>query len=475
MDLKRINDFEWGVGDSGKIFASEALIEEIKGDDSLDQVSNVARLPGIIGKSLAMPDIHRGYGFPIGGVAAFDLETGVISPGGVGYDINCSVRLLKTNLKKGDLIGREKELVHSLARCVPSGVGVRGAVKLDRKKLDEVLVGGAQWAVDAGYGLAEDWKHIEDGGKLAGAMPEAVSVKAKGRGMNQLGTLGAGNHFLDVLIVDEVFDDEVARVFGLELGQVVILIHCGSRGLGHQVASDYIKLMGDVARRDDREQMIDDRGEVMDRELVNAPIKSELGKKYFGAMCAAANFAFANKQIISHFVRENLKHYFPSLKMEVVYDICHNIAKVESHFVDGKKKDVLVMRKGATRAFGPGREEICEDYRKVGQPVLLPGSMGTPSYVLVGTNEAMKKSWGSCAHGAGRVMSRSEAHRNLSFDEAKKNMEELGIFVEAGGKKGMIEEAPGSYKDVDEVVRVCNNVGLGRKVVRLSPKLVVIG
>ena len=476
VGLKKISEFEWEIDDgSGKIFASDKLIEAIKGDDSLEQVSNVSRLPGILGKSLAMPDIHQGYGFPIGGVAAFDLDEGVISPGGVGYDINCSVRLLKTNLKEGDLVGREKELVHSLARCVPSGVGVRGAVKLDKKKLDEVLVGGAQWAVDAGYGLAEDWKHIEDGGKLAGAMPEAVSVKAKGRGMNQLGTLGAGNHFLDVLIVDEVFDDEVARVFGLELGQVVILIHCGSRGLGHQVASDYIKLMGDVARRDDREQMIDDRGEVMDRELVNAPIKSELGKKYFGAMCAAANFAFANKQIISHFVRENLKHYFPSLKMEVVYDICHNIAKIESHFVDGKKKDVLVMRKGATRAFGPGREEICEDYRKVGQPVLLPGSMGTPSYVLVGTNEAMKKSWGSCAHGAGRVMSRSEAHRNLSFDEAKKNMEELGIFVEAGGKKGMIEEAPGSYKDVDEVVRVCNNVGLGRKVVRLSPKLVVIG
>lgn len=483
MELKKVSEFEWDLPDgTGRVFASEELIKNIKGDRSLEQVRNVASLPGIIGKSLAMPDMHQGYGFPIGGVAAFDLETGVISPGGVGYDINCSVRLLRTNLVEGDLKGKEKELVHSLSRAIPSGVGRGGAIDLrsigSREKgirskeevMDEVLKGGAQWAVREGYGFEEDWKHIEDFGKLEGADVKSVSAKAKGRGMNQLGTLGAGNHFLDVLVVDEVFDEVVAKVFGLEKGQVVILIHCGSRGLGHQVASDYIKMMADEYGFPES-----------DRELVNAPIKSELGKKYFGAMCAAANFAFANKQILTHLVRENLKHYFPEFKAEVVYDICHNIAKVERHVVqrraDGGERmaDLLVMRKGATRAFGPGREEIPEDYRKVGQPVLLPGSMGTPSYVLVGTDEAMKKSFGSSAHGAGRVRSRSEAHKKLSFEDAKKDMESRGVYVEFGGKKGMIEESPFSYKDVDEVVKVCDSVGLGRRVVKLVPKLVVIG
>jgi len=457
MNLKKISEFEWDVDGVGKVFASEELVKNIKGDKSLGQVVNVAKLPGILGASLAMPDMHQGYGFPIGGVAAFDLEEGVISPGGVGYDINCSVRLLRTNLVEDDLEGKEKELVHSLSRCIPSGVGRRGDLRLDSKKLDEVLRGGAQWAVDEGYGSEEDWRHTEDEGKLAAADVSAVSQKAKGRGMNQLGTLGAGNHFLDVLVVDEVFDEEVAKIFGLEKGQVVILIHCGSRGLGHQVASDYIKLMGG--------------SEGSDVGLANAPIKSELGKRYLGAMNAAANFAFANKQIITHFVRENLKHYFPEFKAEVVYDVCHNIAKFEKH----GGKEVLVMRKGATRSFGSGRKEIPEDYREVGQPVLLPGSMGTDSYVLVGTKEAETKSWGSCAHGAGRVRSRSEARRKMTFEDAVEDMKGRGIFVEAGGKKGMVEESPFSYKDVDEVVRVCDEVGLGKKVVKLRPKLVVIG
>jgi tRNA-splicing ligase RtcB len=541
VELKKINDFEWeisaqdGMNVPGRIFASEKLIENIKDDKSLEQVRNVARLPGILGGSYAMPDMHQGYGFPIGGVAAFDIEKGVISPGGVGYDINCSVRLLRTNLVEGDLKGREKELVHSLSRCVPSGVGVRGSLKLDNKKLDEVLKGGAQWAVENSYGFEDDWKHIEDEGKLDLAEPKFVSAKARGRGMNQLGTLGAGNHFLDVLIVDEIFDEKVAKVFGLEKGQVVILIHCGSRGLGHQVASDYIQLMSNVEGLNSanlggsQSEIVDGsktessggsslcdgglaKGDFSGSDFLDfvgmglacAPIKSELGKKYFGAMCAAANFAFANKQIITHFVRENLKRYFSDFEANVVYDICHNIAKFEKHvireeMVNGKwemnEREVLVMRKGATRAFGQGRKEIPIDYRDYGQPVLLPGSMGTPSYVLVGTEEAMKKSFGSCAHGAGRVRSRSEAHKKMTFNEAVKDMESRGVFVEAGGiaaygipskegtskkvpfssGKGMIEEAPGSYKDVKEVVRVCDSVGLGRKVAKLIPKLVVIG
>ena len=459
--LKKISDFEWDVaGGKGKIFASDKLIENIKVDKSLSQVENVSKLPGILGPSLAMPDIHQGYGFPIGGVAAFDLDKGVISPGGVGYDINCSVRLLKTNLVEGDLKGREREFAHSIFRAVPSGVGRRGNLKINKKELDEVLIGGAQWAVKRGYGVEDDWKHVEDEGRLMGADPSAVSDRAKGRGFGQLGTLGAGNHFLDVLIVDEIFDEKAAKVFGLERGQVVILIHCGSRGLGHQVASDYIKKMGDEYGYPD-----------FDRELVSAPIKSELGKKYFGAMNAAANFAFANKQIITHLVRENLKHYFSDFKADVVYDICHNIAKVEKH----NGKEVLIMRKGATRSCGSGRLEMPKDYRKVGCPVLLPGSMGTASYVLVGTKKAEEKAWGSCAHGAGRVKSRSEVHKNLSFPKAVNDMETKGVFVEFGGKKGMVEEAPGSYKDVDEVVEVCDSVGLGRKVAKLRPVIVVIG
>ncbi len=504
MKLKKISNVEWEIPIEGKmnvpgrIFASEEMVKNFD-DKCLEQVKNVAKLPGILKASYAMPDMHLGYGFPIGGVAAFDIDKGVISPGGVGYDINCSVRLLKTNLKAEDLVGKEKELAHSLFRTVPSGIGRKGKILLDAKELDEVLIGGAQWAVKKGYGQKEDCLHIEEEGKMEGANPSAVSQRAKGRGMSQLGSLGAGNHFLDVLIVDEIFDEKVAKVFGLEIGQIVILIHCGSRGLGHQVASDYIKLMENKYGYPD-----------FDRELVNAPIKSELGQKYLGAMAAAANFAFANKQIITHFVRENMKHYFPNFKADVVYDICHNIAKFEKHDVgtknsklrglgvrslglgettnyqlptinyrhptsDIRKQTVLIMRKGATRSFGPGREEIPEDYREVGQPVLLPGSMGTPSYVLCGTKKAEEISWGSTAHGAGRVKSRTQAHRDMSFNDAKKDMEKRGVFVEFGGQKGLVEESPFSYKDVDEVVRISDEAGIGKKVAKLKPVIVIIG
>jgi tRNA-splicing ligase RtcB (3'-phosphate/5'-hydroxy nucleic acid ligase) len=461
-ELKKINEFEYEVpvsGDmrvAGRIFSSENLVGNID-EKAIKQVRDVASLPGILRASFAMPDIHQGYGFSIGGVAAFDLDKGVICPGGVGYDINCSVRLLKTNLREGDLKGREDEILKGLSGVVPSGAKSGGGVELSNEELDGVLKGGAQWAVEAGYGNKEDWKHVEDEGKLEGADVEAVSDKAKGRGISQLGTLGAGNHFLDLLVVDEVFDEGIAKVFGLEKGQVVIMIHCGSRGLGHQVATDYIEEMP--------------KGEEKGR-LVSAPIKSEVGKRYFGAMSAAANFAFANKQVISYLVGEEMKKFFEGFEMEVVYEVCHNIAKIERHNVEGEKKDILVMRKGATRAFGAGSEEVCEDYRKVGQPVMLPGSMGTSSYVLVGGGE--NRAWGSSAHGAGRLLSRSEAGRSLSFDEAVLDMRKREIFVRSG-KKGMVEESPFSYKDVDEVVRVCDEAGLGKRVAGLRPIMVLIG
>jgi len=472
INLKKISDVEWEIPKTGemkvpgKIFASEKLLKDIQKDDSLIQVKNVAMLPGILKASIVCPDAHQGYGFSIGGVAGFDIEKGVISPGGVGYDINCSVRLLKTNLTISDLKkvkGGVKEIIHSLFRSIPSGVGRGGKLKLSRQELDDVLEGGAQWAVSKGYGVEEDWEHTEENGKLEGN-PKDVSQKAKGRGMGQLGSLGAGNHFLEVGIVDEVFDPKVADIFGLKKGQITIMVHCGSRGLGHQVASDYIKEM-------EKEYEFPKQ----DRELVNAPIKSELGKKYLSAMNCAANFAFANKQLITHWVREDLKHYFPKIKIEVVYDVCHNIAKFEKHKINGKEKEILIMRKGATRSFGPGRKEISKDYRKVGQPVLIPGSMGTASYVLVGTKKAEEVSFGSTAHGAGRVKSRTEARKMIKAEDVQKNLLEKGIVLEAGSYKGISEEAPEVYKDIDEVVRVSHEAGIGNLVARLKPLGVVKG
>ena len=470
MEFTKINDFEWeleaveGMGVPGKIFASEELLNQIKEGKRIEQIRNVARLPGILQSSIAMPDAHQGYGFSIGGVAAFDIDNGVISPGGVGYDINCSVRLLKTNLVRSDLNGCEREIVKSLFAAVPSGVGRGGTFSLNLKDLDEILIDGASWMVEKGYGTSQDLEFIEENGCMKCAGSKVVSQRAKGRGINQMGTLGAGNHFLDVLIVDEIFDLETAKVYGLEKDQVVIMVHCGSRGLGHQVASDYISLM-------EKEYGYPE----YDRELVHAPITSKLGKQYYSAMAAAANFAFANKQLITHYIREDMKKFFPEFEAEVVYDICHNIAKFETHKIDGNKREVLVMRKGATRSFGPDREEIPKKYSKVGQPIFIPGSMGTASYVLAGTNESEKLSFASTAHGAGRIKSRSAIKREITFEEAKKNMEDLGVYVESGSHKGMIEESPSSYKDVDEVVRVSDSVGIGRKVARLMPLLVVVG
>jgi tRNA-splicing ligase RtcB len=412
------------------------------------------------------PDAHEGYGFPIGGVAAFDIDKGIISPGGVGYDINCSVRLLRTNLKKEDIEKKGfKEILHSLFRTIPTGIGNKGKLRLDRKELDKVLIGGTQWAVEKGYGIKEDYEHTEDKGKLPNANPQDVSERAKSRGMPQLGSLGAGNHFLEIDVIDEIFDEQIAKTFGLKKGMITIMIHCGSRGLGHQVASDYIK------------KMEEEYGfkNLPDRELINAPIKSKLGKEYLSAMACAANFAFANKQLITHFIREDLKHYFPDVKIEVVYDVCHNIAKFEKHTIDGKEREVLIMRKGATRSFGPGRKEIPEDYRKVGQPVLIPGSMGTASYVLVGTKKAEELTFGSTAHGAGRVKSRTASMKFQSGESVQKNLEKKGILVESGSVRGLAEEAPESYKNIDEVVKASHEAGIGNLVVKLKPLLVVKG
>jgi len=471
VDVKKISEVEWEIPKTGKmlvpgkIFASAKLMEKIKQDKSLEQVQNVAMLPGILKASIVMPDAHQGYGFPIGGVAAFDIDKGVISPGGVGYDINCSVRLLRTNLKLENIQGKKKEIVHSLFRTIPSGVGRGGKLKLGKDELNQVLKHGTQWAVKKGYGVKEDYECTEEQGCLKNANPDDLSERAKSRGMGQVGSLGAGNHFLELQIVDEIFNERVAKIFGLEKGMITIMIHCGSRGLGHQVASDYIREM---------ENKYGIR-ELPDRELVNAPIKSELGKKYLSAMACAANFAFANKQIITHWIRQDLNHYFPSIKIDVVYDVCHNIAKFEKHIIDSKEKQVLVMRKGATRSFGPGRKEIPEVYRKIGQPVLIPGSMGTASYVLVGTKKAEEVSFGSTAHGAGRVESRTSARKRLKGENIKKQLEKKGIYIEAGSWRGLSEEAPSAYKDVDEVVRVSHEAGIGNLVAKLRPVGVVKG
>jgi tRNA-splicing ligase RtcB len=448
-----------------RIFASESILENIKKDKTLEQIKNVACLPGILNYAIALSDAHQGYGFPIGGVAIFDLDKGVISPGGVGYDINCSVRLLKTNLTKKDLDKKKKEVVEALYKKIPSGVGRGSKFNITRQELNKLLEQGAKYFVDKGMGAKEDYLHMEEEGCLKEADSSKVSERAIKRGIGQLGTLGAGNHFLEVQYVDEIFDKRVARELGIEKGQITIMIHCGSRGLGHQVASDYIQLM-------ENEYGFKT---LPDRELINAPIKSKLGKDYYAAMCAAANFAFANKQLITHWIREELATIFPDIKIDVVYDVCHNIAKFEEHIINGKKKIVCIHRKGATRAFGPGRKEIPKDYRKIGQPVLIPGSMGTASYLLIGTKKAEELTFGSTVHGAGRISSRSSALRNLRGEDIKKEMNKEGIEVHAGSMKSLAEEAPEAYKDIEEVVRVVDELGISKKVARLKPMAVVKG
>ena len=468
---KKLNDNTWQITKSGKmrvpsiIYASERLMENIMQDKTLEQASNVACLKGIQRASYVMPDAHQGYGFPIGGVAAFDLDEGIISPGGVGYDIDCSVRLLRTNLSYEEFLKKRKELIETLFVNVPSGVGRGGRKKVSREELMGVLEKGARWAVSSGFGVKDDYEHTEEYGRLD-ADPHAVSERAISRGLPQLGSLGAGNHFLEIQRIDKIYDADVAKAFGIDnQDNVTIMVHCGSRGLGHQVASDYIKLMEDKYGYAD----------LPDRELINAPINSDLGQQYLKAMCAAANFAFANKQMITHWVRETFNKIYGDLKIDTVYEVCHNIAKIEKHKIDGSIKKVCVHRKGATRSFGPGRDEVPEAYRSVGQPVLIPGSMGTASYVLVGTKKAEEVSFGSTAHGAGRVSSRTKALHTIRGEHVKNELAKKGIDVKALSWKSLAEEAPEVYKDIDEVVRVSHEVGIGNLVVRVVPISVMKG
>jgi tRNA-splicing ligase RtcB len=456
---------EEGMNVPGVVYASPAIFSDIKKDKTLKQVRNVAKLPGIIGKSIALADAHQGYGFPIGGVAAFDIETGIISPGGVGYDINCSVRLLRTNLTKKDILSGAKEIAQSLKRKIPSGVGRGSPFTISYKELDKLLVGGAQYMVEKGYGKKEDYLHTEEEGKLKNANSDKVSSRAKKRGIGQVGTIGAGNHFVDVLSVEEIFDKKAAKVYGLKKDQIVIMIHCGSRGLGHQVASDYIKLMEEKYGIDD----------LPDRELIYAPIKSKLGKDYIQAMNCAANFAFANKQLLTHWLREDLAKFFPKIEIDVVYDVSHNIAKFESYEIDGEMKEVCVHRKGATRSFGPGRKEVPEDYMEIGQPVIIPGSMGTLSYLMKGTKKAEALTFGSSVHGAGRVMSRSKAIREFDSDEIKKNLDSKNIEICCDNMKSLKEESPDVYKDIEDVAETMDSLGISKKVANMTPIIVIIG
>ena len=455
----------------GIVFADESLIAQADRDRALEQVINVAFLPGIVKASLAMPDIHWGYGFPIGGVAAFDTEGGVISPGGVGYDINCGVRLLKTNLLAREVKPLVEPLLYELARNVPKGVGSHGLLRLSRGEMEKALTGGVKWAIGQGYGWKEDADFIEEGGVLAGADPNKVSERAFQRGKDQLGTLGAGNHFLEIQEVVEIFDERVARAFGLYPGQLVVMIHSGSRGFGHQICSDYIKVMEQVVKREGIT--------LPDRQLCCAPLGSKEQKDYYAAMACAVNYAFINRHMMAHFTRVSFENVFKksaeSLGMDLLYDVAHNIAKFEEHQVSGEKKALCVHRKGATRAFGPGHPAIPQAYREIGQPVIIPGDMGRASFVLVGTDKAMTESWGSTCHGAGRTMSRSQAKRTVRGERLKQELEEKGIRVVVGHLSLLAEEAPLAYKDVSQVVSVCDGAGLSRKVARTRPLGVLKG
>jgi tRNA-splicing ligase RtcB (3'-phosphate/5'-hydroxy nucleic acid ligase) len=411
------------------IYASEALLDQIRGDLSLEQAMNVATLPGIVGPSLAMPDIHQGYGFPIGGVAATDYEKGVVSPGGVGFDINCGVRLARTSLTADEVRPRIKELVNQAFRDVPCGTGSSGHIQINTKQLKEVLAQGARWAVDNGYGQESDIEYCEEDGRLEGADPGRVSERARERGLPQLGTLGSGNHFLEIQYVESIHDTRAARAMRLEEGQIVVSIHCGSRGLGHQVCTDYLAEMGAAMKRYGIS--------LADRQLASVPIQSPEGQAYLGAMSAAANYAWANRQAILHFLRGSIRQLFgKEVHVSLVYDVCHNIAKRERHVVDGKKRDVLVHRKGATRAFPPGHREIPAAYSDVGQPVLIPGSMGTASWVLTGAEGAMRETFGSVCHGAGRLMSRAVARKGRNTREILAKLEEAGIFARSETRDG---------------------------------------
>ena len=463
MHLEKIDDYRWLIPRTYKagmltdtvVYASERLLEAIRRDQSLEQAANVAMLPGIVGRALAMPDIHQGYGFPIGGVAAVDEQHGVVSPGGVGFDINCGVRLLSSNLTVKDVKPKLRDLVHQLFRDIPSGTGQSSRLSVSETDLNQVLEKGPRWAVDRGMGSEADLDHTEERGCIAGADPYAVSPRAKQRGKPQLGTLGSGNHFLEVQRVDEIFDEKTASQYNLSQDRIVVLIHTGSRGLGHQVCTDYVSQLDEAMRRYDLH--------LPDRQLACAPIHSPEGQRYLHAMAAAANFAWTNRQSISHSVRGAFQRIFgDDVHLSVIYDVAHNIAKLETHTVAGSKKRVLVHRKGATRAFP-------------GQPVFIPGSMGTASYFLLGQEDAMRETFGTACHGAGRVLSRSAAKKGVTANEIQKELESRGIIVESLTREGLTEEKPEAYKDIEAVVDVVHNVGLASRVARLRPVGVIKG
>ncbi|MFH1680481.1 MAG: RtcB family protein [Candidatus Eisenbacteria bacterium] len=450
----------------GVIYADRAALEKIQRDRSLEQVANVAHLPGIVGRSLAMPDIHWGYGFPIGGVAAMDMDEGVISPGGVGYDINCGVRLAVCNLDREEVAPHAEALVSALFARVPCGVGRGGDLRLSARETEAVMREGARWTVGRGAGREEDLERTEERGCLSSADPDAVSARANERGRDQVGTLGSGNHFLEVGYVETIYEPEVARAFGLREGGVTLLIHCGSRGLGHQVATDFLQVMQKPGR---------DAVPIPDRQLACVPIRSSAGQRYFAAMSAAANFAWANRQYLLHLSREVFSRVFPGSDLRLLYDVSHNIAKIETHRIGKEERRLCVHRKGATRAFAAGHPDLPDAYRGVGQPVLIPGDMRSGSYVLVGAEKAMEETFGSTCHGAGRRKSRSEAKRGIRLGDLERSLEEAGVRFRARSRGNLVEEAPEAYKDIDEVVNVVHGAGLSRKVARLKPLAVIKG
>ena len=478
--IEKLNEFEFkiNVDDSKKmnvpvtIYADDNLILKMSEDRTLDQAVNVSTLPGVRKHVVVLPDGHEGYGFPVGGVAATDMEEGVISPGGVGYDINCGVRLLRSNLNVNQVKPHLKELVNELFNSIPLGVGSDGAIKLTRSELDELLIEGVDWAIEHGYGYKQDSEVCEEKGRMIGANPESVSDTARKRGSPQLGSLGSGNHFLEIQQIQEIFDENAAKVMGLEKGKITVLIHCGSRGFGHQVCSDYLRYSEKSLKKYNIE--------LIDRELACVPNNSIEGENYRKAMYSALNFAWSNRQIITHFTRKTFEKIFSSsetgLDMKLVYDVAHNIAKVERHKVDGEgMRDLVIHRKGATRAFPAGMEQVPEKYRQIGQPVIIPGSMGTASWILVGNKKSLDLSFGSTAHGAGRTMSRGAAKKSYTVEKVKAELDAKGIYIKALTKNGIVEETPLAYKDVDAVVNVSDKLGIATKVAKLIPIGVIKG
>ena len=474
-ELESINSWTWTFarkGEQGQVpdvrmYGSRELLEAM--DEKVrEQIGNVAALPGLVGPAYTMPDAHWGYGFPIGGVAAFDPKRGgIICAGGVGFDISCGIRCLRTTLTSETLVARRIALADSLYRDIPAGVGVAGTIRLQVRELDQVLLGGAQWAIDQGYGSAEDLEFIEDGGRVSGAQPEQVSSIAKKRQLGEMGTLGSGNHYLEVQRVDEIFDAAIAQAYGVTRGQILVSIHCGSRGLGHQIGTDYLVRLAKAAQSLGLH--------LPDRELACAPIESEEGQQYLGAMNAGINCALANRQILAHLTRRVFQHYFPQAQLETLFDISHNTCKAEQHNVDGKSRLLYVHRKGATRAFGPGHPGLPRRYVDVGQPVIIGGSMGTGSYLLAGMASSEERAWSSASHGAGRAMSRTQAARRWQGSALVRELGEHGILIRTRSMRGVAEEAPGAYKDIEGVAECTEQAGLARRVARLAPVICIKG